>query len=377
MNGTSWSTTTAPLNVISSYLWSPNSEINDSISADTAGVYSVTITNNIGCTATASVSVTNIFCINPYYPPPVNGKVDDKIGSELSQLYYNPNSVTDTATIKNNIYLIASDSVYIEVIANSGQYSTLLALLLTPAYGMTDTIDNGINPFIITGKYPIDHLKKLDSIPSLVNYVRPYYPPVSSSGIAYSNGDKSMRSDAARNVFGVNGSGVKVGVISNSYNTISGNKAAIDVANGDLPGVTNPANTLPVDVLLDYPYGKQSDEGRAMAQIVHDVAPKAEIAFRTGFISAGDFAEGIKDLATAGCDVIVDDVTYITEPFFKEGLISKAVDYVASQGVSYFSAAGNFGNKSYEGVFNPVASPAGYVGVTHDFGGGDLYQEKS
>jgi hypothetical protein len=366
-NGTMWSVFAAPVDSVVSYLWTPNNVTNDSITANAAGTYTVLATYSSGCSASASIEVTSVSCINPYYPPPVNGKVDDKIGSELSQLYFNQSSVTDTATIKNNIYLISSDSVYIEVIANDGQYSALLTLLLTPAYGMTDTIDNGINPFIITGKYPINHLKKLDSIPTLVNYVRPYYPPVSSSGIAYSKGDVSMRSDASRSVFGVNGQGVKVGVISNSFNTLSGNKAAVDVSNGDLPSGG-------VSILLDYPYGKQSDEGRAMAQIVHDIAPNAEIAFRTGFISAGDFAEGIKELASAGCDVIVDDVTYITEPFFKEGLVSTAVNTVAAQGVSYFSAAGNFGNKAYEGVFNPVVAPAGFTGSAHDFGGGDLYQ---
>ena len=50
----------------------------------------------------------------------------------------------------------------------------------------------------------------------------------------------------------------------------------------------------------DYPFtifGGGSDEGRAMLQIVHDVAPKATLAFRTGFISESDFAHGVRQLA--------------------------------------------------------------------------------
>src|SRR5207247_5354717 len=62
-------------------------------------------------------------------------------------------------------------------------------------------------------------------------------------------------------------------------------------------------------------------EGRAMLQIIHDVAPKSELAFRTGVISEGDFAEGIKALQQDSCDIIVDDITFITAPFFQDGVV--------------------------------------------------------
>ena len=111
-----------------------------------------------------------------------------------------------------------------------------------------------------------------------------------------------------------------------------------------------------------------------MLQIVHDVAPDAELYFRSGFISAGNFAEGIKVLRDSGCNVIVDDITYLTEPFFSDGVVAKAVEEVTASGVNYFTSAGNFGIKSYEGVFSPTPAPAGYVGVAHDFGAGNYYQ---
>ncbi len=111
-----------------------------------------------------------------------------------------------------------------------------------------------------------------------------------------------------------------------------------------------------------------------MLQIVHDVAPGAKLAFRTGFINASDFALGIKQLQKDSCNVIVDDVTYITEPFYQDGVVAQAVDDVACKGVAYFSAAGNYGNQSYEGVFNPAPAPNGISGTAHNFGGGDIYQ---
>jgi len=147
-----------------------------------------------------------------------------------------------------------------------------------------------------------------------------------------------------------------------------------DVLNGDLPGIENPDNPNPVDVLEDYPFGRLTDEGRAMLQVVHDIAPKSKLAFRTGFINSSDFAQGIQQLQQDSCNIIVDDVTYITEPFFQDGIVAQAVDSVAAKGVAYFSAAGNYGNQSYEGIFNPTIAPFGITGTAHNFGGGDIYQ---
>ena len=114
-----------------------------------------------------------------------------------------------------------------------------------------------------------------------------------------------------------------------------------------------------------------------MAQIIHDVAPGAGIVFRTAFFTANDFAKGIRDLKLAGCKIIVDDVTYPTEPFLKDGVVAKTVDSVVNEGVTYFSAAGNFADQSYEKNYNPHnASAIGFAGKTaHDFGSGDMFQK--
>ena len=91
-----------------------------------------------------------------------------------------------------------------------------------------------------------------------------------------------------------------------------------------------------------------------MAQLVHDVAPGAGIAFHTAFNSQFDFAEGIIELADAGADVIVDDVRYFEEPFFMDGMVAQAVDIVAARGVPYYSSAGNQARNSYENDFHGV-----------------------
>ncbi|MBK7854999.1 MAG: hypothetical protein IPJ79_08920 [Bacteroidetes bacterium] len=228
------------------------------------GVYTLTVTDPAnGCTATDAAQIFQGPCIFPYYPPDPSGKVGAVIGSELTSLFYNFNpTISDTL---DNIYQIEDDSVYIEVISLAGQYNTLLAMLQSPAYGLTDLIDNGNPTLFISGLYPVSNLKKLDSLPIVqyIDYVRPLFPALSNAGVTTSAGDVSLKSDIARSGFNLNGQGIKVGVLSNSYNTILGNPAATDVANGDLPGANG---TNPVQVLKEYPYGVQTDEGRAMCK---------------------------------------------------------------------------------------------------------------
>ncbi|MEO6490539.1 MAG: MBG domain-containing protein [Ferruginibacter sp.] len=324
------------------------------------GSYVLTITNGTGCLARDTVVI--------------SGKINNLIGSELNTLY----ETHDTSSaLSKSIFFISNDSVLIDVIALQGKYSQLKTLLLTTVYGLRDTISNGSGSLIITGKYPIANLRRLDSLPTLINHCRPVYPALSNSGVAQTKGDSAMRTNYVRNGFKVQGTGIKVGVLSDSYNTQPGDPAANDVTNGDLPGTGNPVNATPVEVLKEYPFGKRSDEGRAMLQIIHDIAPKSPLAFRTGFLTAGDFAQGIRELAANNCKVIVDDITFITEPFYKPGVVETAINDVSAAGVSYVTAAGNFGSKSYEAAFNPANPPAGLTGKAHNFGGGDILQSDS
>ena len=112
--------------------------------------------------------------------------------------------------------------------------------------------------------------------------------------------------------------------------------AATDVSTGDLPSGVNvieEADCMNYGAPLLLPY---SDEGRAMTQIVHDVAPGASLAFYTADNSEADFANGIGTLAAAGATVIADDVGYFDEPFFQDGLVAQAVNAAEAKGVAYF-----------------------------------------
>ena len=152
------------------------------------------------------------------------------------------------------------------------------------------------------------------------------------SGEIVSEGDQQLEAAEARTKFSVDGSGVKVGILSDSFdqrrNGGRDQRRRQDVESGDLPGTGDPGgDTTRVDAgRRPRPdAGEDSDEGRAMAQIVHDLAPGAEIAFASAFNGEIAFANNIGDLAAAGAEVIVDDVFYPEEPFFQDGPVAVAV----------------------------------------------------
>jgi hypothetical protein len=172
---------------------------------------------------------------------------------------------------------------------------------------------------------------------------------------------------------GIIGAGISVGIVSDSYNTSSSTpNANLGVASGDLPGPGNPnGHTTPVVVLQD---GAtiDTDEGRGMAEIVHDIAPGAKISFQTSGLTQNAMASAIRNLRTnaaSQCDIIADDIYFFEEPFFSDGPIAQAIDDVvtssvlAGKKVVYFSAAGNDGNNAYSSDVNRVTPAAGMAAV--------------
>ena len=170
-------------------------------------------------------------------------------------------------------------------------------------------------------------------------------------------GDVQLGAAAARSTWGVDGTGVRVGILSDSFDQapFPATSAAVDVAAGDLPGPGNPCgHPTPVVVQADAASGDVADEGRAMAQIVHDLAPGAELAFATAFNGQADFAAQIRGLAAGGADVLVDDVFYLTEPMYQDGPVATAIDDVTAAGVVHLTSAGNA--NAVDALDRPIAS---------------------
>ena len=210
-------------------------------------------------------------------------------------------------------------------------------------------------------------LPRIGDVPDVAGVTEALAPVTAAgpcpSGEVVSEGDQQLKAAEARGKFFVDGSGIKVGVLSDSFDQAteaadgSGKVATTaldDIASGDLPGLGDPpgagdnpcGDLTPVEDLEDDTGASEeedTDEGRAMIQIVHDLAPKADIAFASAFNGEGAFANNIGKLAAAGAKVIADDVFYLEEPYFQDGPVAVAVDEAVDSvaGVTYLSAAGN------------------------------------
>jgi len=179
-----------------------------------------------------------------------------------------------------------------------------------------------------------------------------------------SEGDATHRAAQARAFFGADGTGVKICVLSDGVDSL-----ALLQSEGDLPAV---------DVLAGQ--AGAGDEGTAVLEIVHDLAPGAALGFATAEPDEATFAANILGLRnTSHCDILVDDVSYLSESPFQDNLIADAVNQVTAAGALYFSSAGNEGNLdagtsgTWEGDFNPNGTLSALgpgAGTTNDFGDG-------
>ena len=292
-----------------------------------------------------------------------------KLGASLSVLQRAaarriPRSDVARALTRKVPALRASDG-YVSISAYGDDLASLRAQLVSK--GLTNVT---LHATAVSGRAPIAALGDMAATPGL-KFLRPTLA-MARAGSVTSQGDRSLRSDLARARRGVNGHGIRVGVLSDSYDCAEGafepgapfTRAAQDIASNDLP-----RDVLVLKDLSDVPSSDCSDEGRAMMQLIHDVAPGSPQAFYTAFVSQEDFAAGIRALADAGSQVIVDDIIYFAEPMFEDGIIAQAVDDVHHDGVAYFSSAGNDARLSYAARFR-LSNDAGISGRRHDFAPG-------
>ena len=206
---------------------------------------------------------------------------------------------------------------------------------------------------------PYDMIEELAGKDHVKNISFPDYA-VTNTGSVTSEGDTIHEADKARNISGWTGAGIKVGVISDGIDGI-----ALSQASGDIPA-TYEAQSARSDHDLN-----ACPEGLAMMEIVHDLAPAAPLAFSNPGTSL-EMLNAIQILdTTLNCKVIVDDLSFFTQPWFEDGTIADQVTTTTAHGKLYVSSAGNNGDKQYyEGDFSGISkSINGTTETVQNFGG--------
>ncbi|WP_459677578.1 Hint domain-containing protein [Acidisoma sp. 7E03] len=175
----------------------------------------------------------------------------------------------------------------------------------------------------------------------------------------------ALGADVATALYGVTGQGIKIGIISDSYDANGG--APANVAAGYLPAS--------VTVLNDAAAG--NDEGQAMMELAYQIAPNASYYFAAGGDSVESCAAAVTALQNAGCTVIIDDLGYgPEESFYQTGtVLDRAIQAAVAAGVNYFSAAGNDGADYIQQGFTPLSTTIPGIGdvVAQNFGNDSPY----
>ena len=206
---------------------------------------------------------------------------------------------------------------------------------------------------IVDGWADVASLPRIAEL-AAVTMIRPVAPPIRQAGAVVTEGDALLRADVVRST-GIIGAGVVLGLISDGLDSLASSQAA-----GELPAVV-----VPPDPRCAAPGG---DEGTAMLEIVHDVAPGATLLFGSSGGSGAQMGETVRCLAAAGARVIVDDITFPDEPFFQDGPLALAAREVVQAGVSYHTSAGNRRREFVEHRLAPVFVGSALFDFVHDFG---------
>ncbi|MGG7177464.1 S8 family serine peptidase [Clostridium paraputrificum] len=265
-----------------------------------------------------------------------SSKLDSKLDSKLLEL-----------TGNQKLTKSANSMVYVYIKTKTGEGTKIVE----PYINKIGNIDSENKLF--TAWVNVDKIKEIKALDEVINIEIVIKPNINVA----TEGDQLHRADLVRKLnSGSNGKGMKVGVISDG----------VDHLNDSVKKGALPSN---VTVLSNKVTG---DEGTAMLEIVHALAPGADLYFNDCGEDKIGFNKAVDNLVAAGCNIIVDDISWITEPFFEDGIVATHVkDVIKKTGICYMSSAGNSATSHYTGLYYN----GGYN--NHDFSSGKKPDDKN
>lgn len=282
---------------------------------------------------------------------------DFALSNQLNQKLKSP--ISFKATAFNRLRGKNELQVYVEVSALDDYEVTLLR----EAGLQIEVINKGLKK--LQGWVTPKSLQNLLVLDEVVFVSTPSYA-ISHRGGSVTEGDSILNANDLR-ALGVTGKGVKVGILSDGAN--NWRDAA---ATGDLPENITRYGTCSREATAADPRNCVSglsgtcNEGTAMAEIIHDIAPDAEIAVASVATSL-EFIQGAEELAYLfDADIIVDDLGFLGEPFYEDGNIALVLDSLPKD-VLLISSAGNLAAVHHEDNLDFRRVSGANIPGYHDF----------
>ncbi|TCO54983.1 S8 family serine peptidase [Actinocrispum wychmicini] len=196
---------------------------------------------------------------------------------------------------------------------------------------------------LVSAVVPADKLDAVAALPWVAT-LRPVIRPAVDVGPNTAEAVALHKTDVAGRR-GLTGRGVKVGVMSGDVDHL-----ADSIALGELPPDVQVINRATYD----------DDEGTAMMEIIHDMAPDAKFVYTSAQDTTAQYVQGFHDLAAAGATIIAEDLALDDEPAFQQGIGATTAENLAKHGIWVSSSAGNLGARHAPRV------PAAGTGRTPD-----------
>ncbi len=206
---------------------------------------------------------------------------------------------------------------------------------------------------IIQARVPPGTLESIAQLP-FVRFIGEPEQPSPNVGSKNTEADGVLRSNLVRSSLGVNGSGIRVAVIQLGFMGLAASQAS-----GDLPARIATSSTR-----ADGSVAGDSAEGTAMLELIHDIAPGAQL-FGVSISNSLEFVAAVNFLAdvagganprrgtSGGVDIIVDDLSFFNiGPYDGTSFISQAITAAVDRGVAYFTSAGNHAERHWRGFYS-------------------------
>jgi hypothetical protein len=285
-------------------------------------------------------------------------KINSTLDAELLRLIKEHSNNLEVSSSNRSV----NDQVTVDAVAKRDGHELLVDLL---DLGLQNAQVAGL---IVSGSLPISALDSASSLNSLHHL---YHSRTMTYNTVISQGAQAMTVDAVQAELGLNGQGIRVGVMSDSYNCYAKSddmeklirSADTDIADGELPehvAVLEEAHIC----------SNKTDEGRALMQIIHDIAPEAEMLFFSGANGMANTIYGLRQFYDEQVNLIVDDSALHLETYFQDGPINQVIEQLSQNGIIYVTAAGNSARNAYQSVYRDVYDP--HLDIhAHDFDPGE------